>query len=107
VSELIWDDRLRPLVLRQLVGVAADAVIHADLHRTWRQQILKAVQSDPAGGEAVIGDKRRFLGQGYREIGIFERLTVECAEIPLHWPRRPLTRAEAILTTDIERQLGL
>src|SRR5882757_4528421 len=107
VSELIRDDRLRPLVLRQLVGVAADAVIHADLHCAWRQQLLKAVQSDLAGGEAMIGDKRRSLGEGHREIGIFQRLTVERAEIPLHRPRRPLTRAEAILTTDIEGQLDL
>jgi hypothetical protein len=89
-----------------LVWIATDPVLHADLHRARRQQLLKAVQPDLTRGERVIGDERRFLGKDHGNVRLFEGPAVERAEVPLDRRRRPFGRAEALLATEVEGEGG-
>src|SRR5512132_2523837 len=107
VAELVGDDRLRPLLFAELVGKAADAVLDTDLHRGRRQHLLAGREPDLARGESVIRDKRRLLRVGHGYVGILQGLAVEGTEVAWHGRSRPLTRAEALLTADVEWKLLL
>src|SRR5262249_34438757 len=101
VPELIRDDRLRPLVFRELVGIAAKTLLDADLHHAGRQQLLKARQADLARSEAVTSYERRSLGIGYRKACLLQRLAVEHAEVSTHRRPGPFTRAEAVFAANV------
>ena len=53
MPELIGDIRLCLLVFRKLVGIAADPVFDADLHRARRKDLLEAPQCNLPCGEGV------------------------------------------------------
>ena len=79
MPELVGNDYLCPLVLRKPVGVAADPVVHADLHGAGRQELLKARLADLPCGEPVTGYQRRSFCICYRKVGIFRRFAIQDA----------------------------
>ena len=70
MPELIGDRRLCFIALRHLVGIAADPVLDADLHRARREDLLEAPQYNLPCGEGVLPHERRALSVGHRQIGL-------------------------------------
>ena len=103
VPELIRDDSLGPHVLRKFVGIASDAVVHANLHGAGRQQLLEARLVDMSRGKAVIRDQRGSFCISHHNISIFQRLPIQGSEIAAHRRRRPFARTECLLASDVNR----
>ena len=106
MPELVRDDSLRPFVVRKLVGIASNALGHADLHGAGGQQLLEASLADVPRGETVIGDQRRSFCVGYCYVRVFQRFPIQGSKIAAHRRSRPFARAECLLAADIDRQLG-
>ena len=79
--ELVGDDRLGLLFLWQLVGIAADPIRNADLHRARREHLLETPQPNLSCSEGVVGNERRSFSVGHSQISLLQRLAIERAKI--------------------------
>src|SRR6516162_4798704 len=64
-----WSGMIAFVSSWQLVGIAADAVLDADLHHTRREHLLKTPQSNLSCGEGVGSHQRGPIRISHSQIG--------------------------------------
>lgn len=105
--EVVGHERQIALGLQKPLGRAAKRALHADRHARRRQHALERLAGDGAGGEAVVGEHRRSLGESHGQPGAADRLAVERSEAARFARHVQLARAEAFLAAEMQRQPGL
>jgi hypothetical protein len=101
--ELVGDDCLALLLLRKLIGIAADPVLNAYLHRAQREHLLETPKPNLPCSEGVVTYERRPFGVGHSQIGLLQRLAIERAEIARNRRADPFAGTETLLSANIER----
>src|SRR5262245_28914327 len=104
--ELVGNNRVGLLFLRQLARKAANPVLETNLHTAWREHLLKTTQVNLSCREGMLRHERWFLSVGHRQVGMLQCSAIKNAEIARNRWTTPFARAKALLSANVKRPLG-